>query len=334
MESDMTIRKAILHILDNTGGVSVVSDKELILSTEIDEYISKHLDKCFLDIDVKNTVFVQEDNYFLETVKSYINDRDFIKLSKKIAEDFISTMDVGSEIPSADLVVTDFLMDNVLFLGILKFNYKKSYIHFVETEDGVRNTIVRQPCALPLETQKLEEFAIINLNDLSVKIKERSYEIKGDKTLYISRQILKSKSAISEKGVVDIVEKTVKKIVRDSYDNDLSKYNSFKNTITEDYINNQEINLENIAKSTFEDESGRQAFKEEIEKTGLSGKNIKISHNAEKRVLRKQKLVTDTGIEINIPASYLNDKSIVEFINNTDGTISITIKNIVNVDNK
>lgn len=334
MESDMTIRKAILHILDNTGGVSVVSDKELILSTEIDEYISKHLDKCFLDIDVKNTVFVQEDNYFLETVKSYINDRDFIKLSKKIAEDFISAMDVGSEIPSADLVVTDFLMDNVPFLGILKFNYKKSYIHFVETEDGVRNTIVRQPCALPLETQKLEEFAIINLNDLSVKLKERSYEIKGDKTLYISRQILKSKSAISEKGVVDIVEKTVKKIVRDSYDNDLSKYNSFKNTIIEDYINNQEINLENIAKSTFEDESGRQAFKEEIEKTGLRGKNIKISHNAEKRVLRKQKFVTDTGIEINIPASYLNDKSIVEFINNTDGTISITIKNIVNVDNK
>jgi hypothetical protein len=334
MESNITIKKAVLHIVDNTGGVSVVSDKELILSAEIEEYLTKHIDKCFLDIDVKNTRFIEGENAFLAGVKAYIKDGGFLELSKNIAEDFISAMEDGSEIPSADLVVVEFSIDHVPYLGVLKFNYKRSYIHFVETENGIRNTIVRQPCSLPLETQKLEEFALVNLNDYSIKLKERFYEVKGDKILYISREILKSKGAISEKGVVDMVEKTVKKIVRDSYENDISKYNAFKNTITEDYINNQEINIDNIAESTFEDESGRQAFKEELEKTGLRDSRIKISHNAEKRVLRKQKLVTDTGIEISIPASYLNDSSIVEFINNADGTISITIKNIVNVDNK
>lgn len=48
----------------------------------------------------------------------------------------------------------------------------------------------------------------------------------------------------------------------------------------------------------------------------------------------KQKLKTDSGIEINFPAHFYGNPDVMEFINNPDGTISILIKNIGKVVNK
>ena len=43
---------------------------------------------------------------------------------------------------------------------------------------------------------------------------------------------------------------------------------------------------------------------------------------------QKQKLYTDTGIEITIPMEEYRNPDHVEFITNMDGTISVLIKNI------
>jgi len=47
-----------------------------------------------------------------------------------------------------------------------------------------------------------------------------------------------------------------------------------------------------------------------------------------------QKIRTDTGVENNFPSDYFNDKEKLEFINNSDGTISIVIKNVSKILNK
>ena len=46
------------------------------------------------------------------------------------------------------------------------------------------------------------------------------------------------------------------------------------------------------------------------------------------RKFQKQKLTTDTGIEITIPMEEYRTPDHVEFITNMDGTISVLIKNI------
>ena len=46
------------------------------------------------------------------------------------------------------------------------------------------------------------------------------------------------------------------------------------------------------------------------------------------RKFQKQKLTTDTGIEITIPMEEYRNPDHVEFITNMDGTISVLIKNI------
>ena len=52
-----------------------------------------------------------------------------------------------------------------------------------------------------------------------------------------------------------------------------------------------------------------------------------------KKVCR-HKLKTDTGIELTIPTDYFDNTEYVEFNNNEDGTLSITLKHISNIVNR
>lgn len=325
---EINIEKAMLHILDNDGGTSIVSEKNIVLEEELADFIEKHLKKSFEDIDGKETQWETRDNELYDELVQFKRTQDFIRINQDIAGRFLKVFDLGSDVPSADLLIVVFRKDQIPYLGVLKFNYRNSYIHHVETEDGVRATIVKQPYALPLETQKLEEYVLMDLFDDQLKIKERKFTIAGEKRFYISEMIVKSKSSLSEKSSIDIVEKSAKKLIAQEYGNDLEKWSDFKDTLSEDYINNQEINIDRIAEKTFKDQDGKAAFKEEVEKYGLVDGQIKLGANAEKRVLRKHKIVTETGIEISIPPSFLKDKEMIEFQNNRDGSVSILIKNI------
>ncbi|MPW26452.1 nucleoid-associated protein [Alkalibaculum sp. M08DMB] len=335
MGQDITIKRAILHILDNAGGISVVSDKTIPMDSEINEYLNKHILKCFSDIDVKNTNFEdRENNGFLKIIQSYVQNDNFLETSKIIAKTFIDFMVNGTSVISGDLLIVDFMHDGQNYLGIFKFNYKYSYIHYVESEDGYRNTIIKQPCTLPLETQKLDEFVIVNLETQYLIVKDKKYEINGVKEEYITKYILNSKVVSTDREVVDLVEKTAKTIIQNEYNNDISKLNTFRKTIADTFVMTNEIDLDNLADTTFEDEIGKKAFKQGILDAGIQENKIKISPNAEKRIVKKQKLVTDSGIEINIPSSCLSDNELVEFVNNIDGTISIIIKNIGTINGK
>lgn len=68
----------------------------------------------------------------------------------------------------------DFNIEHETYLGIFKFNYKQGYIHYVNTDNGLTNDILVQPtCVLPTESQKLDEFILINLANDEVLIKEK-----------------------------------------------------------------------------------------------------------------------------------------------------------------
>ncbi len=48
----------------------------------------------------------------------------------------------------------------------------------------------------------------------------------------------------------------------------------------------------------------------------------------------KQKLKLSNGIELIVPLDVYRDPNLIEFINNPDGTISVTIKNVEEVINR
>lgn len=335
MSNEISINKAILHVLDTNAGIPVLSDMLLNMTVLVKEYVEKHVQKSIKDPEIKRTVFRSQSNFKDRILDYQNNPHELVRVSQEISQLFFDYMVDNINIPSADLVFVDFDVDNEKHLGIFKFNYKQGYIHYVNTDKGLSNDILVQSCVLPTEKQKLDEFVIINLTSYQVLLKEKQYLIDDRKEFYISTQLLFCEDSISEKAAFDIVEKNAKKIISNEYSGDIDKLNKVKRVLTDDYESDSEIDIENIAEIAFDgDESVQRKFIESIEQDGLYDKKVPISSNIERKIYKKQKFITDTGIEISIPADQLNQSDIIEFKNNADGTISVEIKNIGIINSK
>lgn len=166
-------------------------------------------------------------------------------------------------------------------------------------------------------------------------LKEKKYEIDGQKEYYISRYLLKSEDSLSDKEKVDIVNKVSKKLVEKYYEGDVTKLAEIKSVMLESVEETDAINVEHIKTKVFNNNLEIQnVYEEEIEKRGLTEKTIEVNENLSKKISKTQKLVTDDGIELKIPISYLTSNDKVEFLNNPDGTISVLLKNIRDIQGK
>ena len=72
-------------------------------------------------------------------------------------------------------------------------------------------------------------------------------------------------------------------------------------------------------------------YKEALSKAGIENEQIEVSETELKRKFEIQKIITESGIEVKIPVNYYGDPSKLEFVANGDGTVSLVIKNIGNI---
>ncbi|SKC84740.1 nucleoid-associated protein [Maledivibacter halophilus] len=337
MDSNIIVDRLIVHVLDISVGTPVLANLEYNLDSNIKEYIENHILKIFKDIDLKKVYFKNDDNNIKKNCLVLKNKKeDFVDVSKDIASMIYFFINQNPDIPSADLVCTLFEKDGCEYFGILKFNYKESYIHFIQEDDGGRDVrIIKQKTALPTTSQKIDECIIINMNDLSILLKEKKYEIDGEKQLYLSKKILQSTEVLSDKEKVDIINKASKKVVKKYCNDDVTKMAEIRNAMAKSFEDSSTINIEEIGDKVFTGNLEIQKiYAEEIEKQGLKEKSVTVNENVEKRINKKQRLVTDDGIEIKLPTSYMTRKDKVEFVTNIDGTISILLKNINEIKDK
>ncbi len=337
MIEEVYIKKLALHILDNTLGMPILSESEHPHDSDINDFIKAHIEKVFKDVNIKNASFENESNQIKELCEHLATNKDnFLDVSKKLAGKLYDILIRNVEIPSCDLVCSLFDGDGKSFLGLFILNYKTSYIHYVEeNEDRRTNKMIKQITTLPNTSQSIEEFIVIDLTDFTILLKEKKHDIDGIKEHYLSKYFLKSQTVLSDKEKVDIINKTSKKMIRDYYDGDIKKMGDLKTAITESIEENDNIDIESIKKKTFKDNLElQQIYTEELEAKGVVEKKIAINENVIKKIPKMQKLVTENGIELKIPISYLSREEKVEFINNSDGTISILLKNIRDIQDK
>ena len=92
------------------------------------------------------------------------------------------------------------------------------------------------------------------------------------------------------------------------------------------------LNVEKALDAAFEDDDNVKAiYREALTKAGIEKEQIEVSENALKRKFEIQKIITESGIEVKIPVNYYGDASKLEFIPNGDGSVSLVIKNIGNI---
>lgn len=337
MINEIKIEKLILHILDPSVGLPVLSEEEHPYSGEIFEFIRFHIEKIFNDVNIKKSFFTDDNNHMKDLCMDISNNTDlFIEKTKEFSKTMYNLLVQNVDIPPCDLICSLFKGDDKAYLGFFIFNYKPSYIHYVkELETGRLNTVIKQNTTLPNTNQKIDEFFIIDLEDYSILLKEKKYEINGEKEYYISKYLLKSIDLLSDKAKIDIVNKVSKKIVKDYYEDDVTKLAEIKSTMVQSIEESNSVDVDSIKTNVFKNNLDIQRiYDEEIDKKGLTDKIIPVNENLSKKISKTQRLVMDNGIEIKVPIEYLTGDDEIEFLNNPDGTISVLLKNIRGIQGK
>lgn len=330
MEQDeIIIRQGIVHILDGELGYPVFSEQPLELSPDINDFFRQHIYKIMSGDDMKKCFFDEEESDMYKLVKEF-NEENLVDASKSMAQLLYNIMNSNIDIPSADIAAVTFQINGIIHLALLKMNYKESFVHMTQSEEGANvNSIIRYRSALPAASSKLSEAVVINLEDYSVKIIEKRYEVNGEKCNYLSELYLKCKAAMSSKSKLDIVTRAVEQVNKKHFAEKPVMQMEAKRIIREEIEENGTLSVEKVSEKIYGTVPEiKEEFDAKMEKYHMEKAEVKPQSEKTTKKFEKQYLKTDTGIEINIPMEQYRDANQVEFITNPDGTISVLIKNI------
>lgn len=339
-KGDIIIRNAIVHILDSSVGMPVLSDRELSYGSDFADFLKEHIYKVLVSDDKKNCEFIKEESEVYRLISDTNEGKmDFVTFSKEISTRLYSIMNSNIEIPAADLLVVCFEVNGIMQLALLKMNYRATYMHTTISEEGSNtNSVSKYRATLPSEGSKLTEAAIINLTDYKIKLIERKYTINSAKENYFSKLYLNCTSNLSPKAKLNIVEKAIETVQKEYFEDheQFEEKMKAKSIIHEELESQGSIVINEVADKIFEEKPElKEKFKEKVEKYKIKDEEeIKPQNDATTRKFQKQHLTTDTGIEIKIPMEQYNSTDNIEFLTNEDGTISVLIKNIGHITSK
>ncbi|WP_321387639.1 nucleoid-associated protein [uncultured Enterococcus sp.] len=332
---DIYLKKAVMHIIDRETGTPVFSEHELDLTTEyIRIYLTNKINKLST-AQTKTGVLVQESE-FVEKMSRIAS--DFIPKSQQLVQYWYDIYSGSEDGPSADLLVVLYEEDTILHLALLKLNYKENYTHFVDYEnEAVYNKLIINRAILPSKTQKPDEGLVVNLDTLSYELLEKRYEFSGEKLWYFSEKVIQSQPAPSLEENVREIKKAVKRIGKKFDEDEFELIASVKEAVYESIEETGTIDNQQIAEQVFKENiSARMAYQEEVNESKFVDKTppVREAREISEKKFGKQKLKMNNGIELIVPLEVYRNSDFIEFVNNPDGTVSITLKNIEKISNQ
>lgn len=331
----IVIDKAILHILDFNTGTIGLSDEELVVENSIEEFLLKHIEKSLANQDAKKGVFYEDSEFQHELVDYLAGKVDFVIFSKYIADTLEKAISHAEEMASADLLICDVRIDDVRKIIIFKANSHSGFIHqIVQTENGFRNDIVNHHSIMPGLAQKMDEFALVDTVTKEISSFSKKYTIDGNSIFVFPEILLECAQTPSPKETIKKINQTVKKVTEAYGQDECAAAAAVKSYIADNVQQSNQLDPLEAGKEVFKDNPSMQEdYDRQLKEAGFT-EPVAVNSEATLKKMRNHKLKTDTGIELTIPVDYFDNTEYVEFHNNADGSLSITLKHIQNIMNR
>ena len=327
---EIIIHQAILHVLDTTLDAPVRSGGGMELTAEKTAYLQNHIEKLLASDEIRQCRPLP-DSAFRNELE---HNQDFIDLSCRIAGVLFDYMHAHTTIPGADLAVVDFTRDGAPWLGILKLNYKNGYTHYTETVEGAPvNSIIQQRACLPTQSGKVEEGALVNLTDYSMRLLEKKYDIDGHKEFYLSSVVFQYTQAEPEKKKLQAIQEAAAQAVKDAYEDEPHADAQVAMLIANQAADNDnQVSVEQVRQQLAEEYPlAAVPFDDYVEKSEVleeAAAPVTVTP-ARIRRMESRSIRTANGIEVKIPTELLNSDSELEFLHDPDGSVSLLIKNVI-----
>ena len=327
---EIIIHQAILHVLDTTLDAPVLSGGGMELTAEKTAYLQNHIEKLLASDEIRQCRPLP-DSAFRNELE---HNQDFIDLSCRIAGVLFDYMHAHTTIPGADLAVVDFTRDGAPWLGILKLNYKNGYTHYTETVEGAPvNSIIQQRACLPTQSGKVEEGALVNLTDYSMRLLEKKYDIDGHKEFYLSSVVFQYTQAEPEKKKLQAIQEAAAQAVKDAYEDEPHADAQVAMLIANQAADNDnQVSVEQVRQQLAEEYPlAAVPFDDYVEKSEVleeAAAPVTVTP-ARIRRMESRSIRTANGIEVKIPTELLNSDSELEFLHDPDGSVSLLIKTVI-----
>ncbi|QXM06162.1 nucleoid-associated protein [Crassaminicella indica] len=332
------LKKAIIHVLDRNGDVPILTDFEQEINEDIHEFLEKHIIKSLQDEENRKGKFrgglsvVKEACYNI-----FKNEESFIDASKAIAEQLFKAMKSNNNISSCDLVVCLYTAEDKDYIGILKLDYKKSFIHDVEfVDDKLKVSIIPQTIGLPGMSQRLQKCAFIKAADENdeydmIVLDKQIYgkDEDGEIAQFFINDFLNCDVLLDSRDKTKIFKRAAEKWTRKNLKEDIDKAQELREEVISSFKNCAEVDIEKFSQNVFgNDIKMQENFINHMDQEGLKLEAFEIDKSWVEKKMKKRIMKTDTGIEIKGGYEDFEDRMKFEIIRNGDGTINIMIKNV------
>ncbi|MEG0329164.1 MAG: nucleoid-associated protein [Longicatena sp.] len=328
--------KTILHILDSEHNTLINSDECMRdMSVEIEKMLQTKTSKVFASSAKKKCEFKEGGHIALYLNEYKESKTTFEEMSQKIAQFIFDAKMKYGLFDATDLIVSEVLFESRRYIVAIENAYSEGVTHnLVQKDEHITNEVIPYRTLLSLNLVKNDRAFIVELSDMSVSSVESKVEIEADKVNFYASIVLESESTPSYSEALSSISKTVAKLGDKFEIDEMDLIPKMKGIINDSVAAQTPIKVQEVGTLLFADKPlAQNEFQEEMRTQGIS-KDIEVEFVKSSKRDKMQKIKTDKGIEINIPVDYMNSKEFVEFQTQSDGTISIQLKNINHISSK
>ena len=323
----LLLEAAVLHCLDYSHGMTNLSEETLNIEDPfLEKFVLRYVKKTLHDIRLR-TGYFEEDSQFLPIVEDYVSDKlNFLSFTKRAAEcfdDFVKNIAMHSY----DLLFARFTNEEVPYVAMIVLENQEVYAHssLLNDEGKMKNGILLET-VLPSFTKKIDTFAIIDLLNKEVKFVDDTKWNSGEVNV-LQDMVLGCTGEKSGGEVIQEVSAITEEIAVQFDENPTLLLPKVKQYIRKAGSEEKPLVLKEAAEEIFEDEQMVSAFLAKSEEKQLP-EVVEVPKKAVERKMKNQRIRTDTGIELSFPVDYYENPEYIRFVNEPDGTISITIQHI------
>lgn len=328
---DVIIKKVFFCMFDTSFEVVPYSGYVPGDEDEMSKYICQMVAKYFYH-ETSRKGFIHEDS---DLVQIMPEDADqFEAFVNCICEQIQDLMHENPEIQNGAGLFAWVTLDEQDYIAFFKSNYQTRLCVAQDEYGKVHWT--QNPMILPGPSPKVNEYFYLNLNDNQAQVSDFECHIDGLKQNYLAEQILKLSFKPSEAVTVKAIDESVVETIKHCYEDQAPRKIMEYKTIVADQVKEKgQIIVPELEEAVFRDnEQAAILYQEVAEQQQIPKIPVYVSKKTERKLGKKQKLITDSGIEILVPLELLKDESVFEYHHNDDGKISILIKEIDFIENK
>jgi hypothetical protein len=270
-------------------------------------------------------------------MKVYEEEDAFVQASKSIAEWLFKCMQEHPLIPSADLIVSQFMSGSERFIAVMKMDYQPSFVHDIQyTEDGFQVDLVSQEISLPSMSQRLNKAAFFK------KPEDDAYDVvvidqpikaeDGSIIEYFQKTFIQASFVVDHMDKTRIVRDQMEKWIRSNMKDDIRNSIDARKDVESVFVNSGELNVGQLTENVIDDPAKREKFIENMERKGVDTDDaFTIDKKWVAKKFKTKAIKTDTGFTIRGPFENFHDNMKIEVEYNGDGTVNYIIKNVRNI---